>query len=129
MSAPTGSQQVVVLAEDYPDVRELIGDILRGEGYRVVAVSRGDDVVGAVRENRPSVVLLDLALPDEPGSAVLRELGLSEDTAQVPVVVVTAYTERVPRDPRVRMVVSKPFEIDDLVAAVEEAGRPRQTAA
>ena len=129
MSTSAGSQKVVVVAEDYPDISQLVGDIFRDEGYRVVSVSRGGDVVPAVKQHHPSVILLDLALPDMPGNEVLQQLAMSPETNQIPVIIISAYTERLQRVPQVRAVVNKPFDIDTLLRAVEEAQRPQHEAA
>lgn len=124
-----GSQKIVLVAEDYPDISQLVGDIFRDEGYCVVSVSRGSDVVPAVKQYHPTVVLLDLALPDIPGNEVLQQLSLGPDTNRVPVIIISAYTERLERVPQVRAVVEKPFDIDTLLKAVEEAQHPHPKAA
>ncbi len=129
MSISTGAPKVVIVAEDYPDISQLIGDILRGEGYQVVSVSRGGDVLPAVRQYHPAVVLLDLALPDMPGNEVLQQLSSNPETNQIPVVIISAYTERLHQTPQVRAVINKPFDIDHLLKVVEEAQRPRPQAA
>lgn len=129
LSTSTGSPKIVVVAEDYPDISQLVGDIFRDEGYRVVSVSRGGDVLPAVLQFHPAVVLLDLALPDMPGNEVLQQLSSNPETNQVPVIVISAYTERLQQVPQVRAVVNKPFDIDNLLKAVEEAQRPRPQAA
>ncbi len=116
---------VVVIAEDYPDISQLVGDILRDEGYRVVAVTRGADVIPAVKQHRPALLVLDLSLPDVPGNEVLRELTASPETSCVPVVIVSAYTEQLRRVPQVRAVVNKPFDLTTLVEAVQEAQKPQ----
>lgn len=129
MSTSAGSGKVVVVAEDYPDISQLVGDIFRDEGYQVISVSRGGDVEPAVRQYHPAVILLDLALPDMPGNEVLQQLSMSLETNQIPVIIISAYTERLQRVPQVRAVVNKPFDIDTLLKAVEEAQQPRPQAA
>ncbi|SRR5579883_2692954 len=122
------AHKVVVVAEDYPDISQLVADIFRSEGYGVVSVSRGGDVVPAVIRYHPAVVLLDLALPDMPGNEVLQQLAKSPDTDKVPVIIISAYSERLQRVPQVRAVVNKPFDIDTLLRAAREAQVPRAKA-
>ncbi|HVC33268.1 MAG TPA: response regulator [Chloroflexota bacterium] len=117
------------MAEDYPEIRELVSDIFRNAGYRVESVSRGSDVGPAIRRFHPSVVLLDLALPDVPGNDVLQQLAMSPETNRVPVIIMSAYSERLRQVPQVRAVVNKPFDIELLLRAVEEAQQPRAKAA
>ena len=83
--------------------------------------SRGNEVIAAVRQYRPGLVLLDLSLPDVPGNEILRQLDLNPETNQVPIIVVSAYTEQLRRVPQVRAVVNKPFDISTLLEAVDLA--------
>ena len=74
-----------------------------------------------MRQYRPGLVLLDLSLPDVPGNEILRQLDLNPETNQVPIIVVSAYTEQLRRVPQVRAVVNKPFDISTLLEAVDLA--------
>ena len=129
MSPAVGSNKVVLIAEDYPDISQLVSDLLRDEGYHIVAVSRGGEVVPAVKQYHPSVVLLDLALPDIPGNEVLERLSNSQETNKIPVIIISAYSERLRRVPQVVAVVNKPFEIDTLLNEVAQASESRPQAA
>lgn len=126
MSASSEEHKVLVVAEDYPDISQLVADIFRSEGYYVVSVSRGGDVMPAVMKYHPVVVLLDLALPDMPGNEVLQQLTMNPETDKVPVIIISAYAERLHRVPQVRAVVNKPFDIDTLLKAAREAQSPRK---
>jgi len=129
VSPAAPSNKVVLIAEDYPDISQLVSDLLRDEGYYIVAVSRGGEVIPAVRQYHPSVVLLDLALPDIPGNEVLERLSTSPETNLIPVIIISAYSERLRRVPQVVAVVNKPFEIDTLLNAVAQATAIRPQAA
>jgi two-component system phosphate regulon response regulator PhoB len=129
VSESTPATNLVLIAEDYPDISQLVGDILKDEGFDVVAVPRGADVIPTVRRCNPDLILLDLSLPDVPGNEVLRQLSLSPETSQIPVIIVSAYTDQLRRVPQVRAVVNKPFDLTTLVDAVQEARRSRPRAA
>ena len=116
---------VIVVVEDYPDISELVGGLLEAEGYQVQHVSRGADALGAVQLHRPAVVLLDLSLPDIPGSEVLRQLGQHPEASQVPVIIVSAYADQVRAWPQVHAVVAKPFDLGTLLDAVARARQSR----
>ena len=118
MSAQQGGNNVVVIAEDYADISQLVGDILRDEGYQVHSVLRGADVYGAVKQLRPMVLLLDLSMPDVPGNEVLQQLARDPETEHVPVIIVSAYTDQLRRVPQVLGVVNKPFDINTLLDEV-----------
>jgi DNA-binding response OmpR family regulator len=119
----------VLVAEDYPDISQLVGDILKNEGYQVISVSRGADVVPTVLRCRPDLILLDLSLPDIPGNEVLRQLSANQLASGIPVIIVSAYTDQLKRVPQVAAVVNKPFDLSTLVNAVEEARQARHPAA
>jgi len=118
LSAQKGGNNVVVIAEDYADISQLVGDILRDEGYQVHSVSRGADVYSAVKKFLPIVLLLDLSMPDVPGNEVLQQLTRDPETDHVPVIIVSAYTDQLRRVPQVVGVVNKPFDINTLLDEV-----------
>ncbi len=124
MKDSQSANNVIVVAEDYPDISQLVGDILRDEGYEVVAVPRGSDVFPAVEEHHPVLVLLDLSLPDLTGNEVLRQLADNPTTCEIPVIIVSAYTEQLRSVPQVRAIVNKPFDLATLIEAVNQVRRP-----
>jgi len=117
---------VVLVVEDDPPVRELIDDVLREEGYDVVAAHDGASALRVLESLKVDVITLDLDLPGLTGSDFLRLL--QRRRVQIPpVIVVTSHTP-VGRHVRkmAQSVVAKPFDIDDLVAAIVELlPRPR----
>ena len=120
---------VVVIAEDYADISQLVGDILRDEGFQVHTVSRGAEVLDAVKQYRPALLLLDLSLPDVPGNDVLQQLARNPETSTVPVIIVSAYTDQLRPVPQVTGVVNKPFDISTLLDAVEQAAAGKRKSA
>lgn len=111
---------VVLVVEDDPPVRELIDEVLREEGYDVVAAHDGASALRVLESLRVDVITLDLDLPGLTGSDFLRIL--QRRRIQIPpVIVVTSHTP-VGRQIRkmAQSVVSKPFDIDDLLSAIVE---------
>ena len=80
----------VILVEDDPDLRYISGIMLRREGFDVREFEAGPAAIAACRAQRPDVVLLDWMLPEMSGLEILRDLRAHPDTADVPVVMVTA---------------------------------------
>ena len=78
----------LLLVEDEPALARGLADNFRDEGYDVRLVARGDEVLAAVRETRPDLVVLDIMLPGRSGLDVLRDLRSTGDT--VPVLMLTA---------------------------------------
>jgi DNA-binding response OmpR family regulator len=110
----------ILLVEDDPALARGVADNLRDEGHSVQVVSRGDLALGAVREGRPELVVLDIMLPGRSGLDVLRDLRAAGDP--VPVLVLTAKGDVVDRVVGLEMgaddYLPKPFAVRELLARV-----------
>jgi DNA-binding response OmpR family regulator len=118
---------VVLLVDDDAAIRRAVGAGLELEGFRVVCASGGRAALAANDSVRPSVILLDLAMPDLDGLEVLRTLRAGGD--DVPVCVLSARDEV---DDRVRGLqagaddyVVKPFAIEEVTARLHALLRRR----
>ncbi|MGE5619922.1 MAG: response regulator [Sphingomonadaceae bacterium] len=121
MSVPSkGDARLAVVVEDDDSVREMLCELLRSIGFEVASCRDGSEGLRAARELRPSVLTLDLHMPDMDGFEVLSRLRDDEATAGLPVVLVSAYvSDRQVRECRqVKAVVSKPFDVDELCEKV-----------
>jgi two-component system alkaline phosphatase synthesis response regulator PhoP len=114
--------KTILVVEDSDEIRELLGFVLEAEGYQVVALEDGREVVETAREQQPALITLDLALPGKDGWAIVRELQDDESTRDIPILVISAYTRELdaPLRRRVSRVISKPFYITQVVSEVEE---------
>ena len=114
----------VLVIEDDPLIGQVIEAALEEAGFSVIWHELGRDGLDAAAALQPSVVLLDLMLPDLDGQEVLRELKLGPATSDIPVIVVSAVSATLTVEERqmIRAVVPKPFAIDVLVVAVRDAG-------
>jgi DNA-binding NtrC family response regulator len=74
MSAP-----FVLVVDDEPDIRELVGEILADEGYQVAAAENGSQARQALRDRRPDLILLDIWMPDIDGISLLKEWATAGD--------------------------------------------------
>jgi CheY-like chemotaxis protein len=111
----------ILVVEDDPSVRGLLQTLLTSEGYEVHVAS--DGIAGLVKASNspPSLMLLDLMMPDLGGVRVLEELSNDPDLAGIPVVVVTGKLEAVPalRDALGHdNVFAKPFGVTELLERV-----------
>ena len=80
----------MLVVDDNRPSRELIVDILRPLSLEVAEAPDGTTALAAARAMRPDLVILDIAMPDMDGFAVLNELRKDRDCAGVPVLAVTA---------------------------------------
>jgi two-component system alkaline phosphatase synthesis response regulator PhoP len=112
-----------LVVEDDPSVRGLLQTLLLAEGYDVSTAS--DGLAGLVKANRerPSLILLDLMMPDLGGARVLEELEREPDLADVPVIVVTGKLEAIPAmvdQLGEDSVFAKPFSVAELLARIAD---------
>jgi DNA-binding response OmpR family regulator len=91
------ARKTVLIIEDEADIRQFASRVLELEGYRVFEAGDGHTGLELLRENRVSLVLLDLRLPGPDGWWVLRTIKQSPELAPIPVIVLTAIAEPVQR--------------------------------
>ena len=117
----------VLVVEDDPAVAVPLKEGLERNGFTVDLVSYAAQVVPAVRESAPDLVLLDLGLPDGDGLEVLREI---RKTSDVPVIIATARGEETDRIVGLELgsddYVVKPFSVRELAARIRAVGRRRR---
>ena len=89
-----GDGRTVVAVDDDPAVLDLLTRYLTGEGFHVVPVANGADVVRVCREVHPAAVTLDVMMPDVDGWAVLAALKGESDLAPIPVIMLTIVEDR-----------------------------------
>jgi signal transduction histidine kinase/CheY-like chemotaxis protein len=80
----------VLVVEDDPDVRQLLGRMLESEGWAVTEAVDGHEGLDCVAENMPELILLDLMMPKMDGFNFLAELRGNVSWRDIPVIVVTA---------------------------------------
>ena len=120
-AASSVAARSLLIVEDDPHIGSVLESIFQDEGYRVRWTARAREALSALADDRPHLITLDLNLPDIPGDEVLDHLASDAELASIPVVVLSAYTARLRRTPQVVRVMSKPFDLDDLLATIESA--------
>lgn len=121
-STAGGQRPLVVVADDFRDGRELVNAVLTYSGFEVREAEDGIDALALVRQLRPALLVLDLALPGIDGWAVASELKGSPQTRSIPILALTAHAEPQALQRAVHAgcdaVMTKPCAPDDLVARV-----------
>lgn len=80
----------ILVADDDPDIRDIVSFRLERAGYETVQASDGDQALRLARETPPSLCVLDVMMPKVNGFEVLRELRGNPATRSVPVLMLTA---------------------------------------
>jgi two-component system response regulator MtrA len=119
----------VLVVDDDPALAEMLGIVLRGEGFEPSFVADGDAALGAFRREKPDVVLLDLMLPGTDGIEVCRQIRAESG---VPIVMLTAKSDTIDivlgLESGADDYVIKPFKPKELVARVRARLRQREDA-
>ena len=121
----------VLVVDDDSDSRDLFTAILTHAGAEVTAASTVRDALASARRARPDVIVCDIAMPDDDGFALIREMGSwpIEQGGGVPALALTAYARLEDRDRALaagfRAHLSKPVEPRDLLDTVTRLSRGR----
>ncbi len=113
----------ILIIEDDEGLVELLEMILRPLDYRLSIATEGRKGLELALKEKPDLLLVDLNLPDISGIEVLERL--QEHTPQIPAILITAYGSETIAARALRLGVrdylTKPFKVDDLVKAIEQA--------
>ncbi len=109
----------VLVVDDDTALAEMIGIVLRSEGFDPVFCEDGDEALGVFRATQPDLVLLDLMLPGKDGNEVCRQIRAESG---VPIVMLTAKSDTVDLvlglESGADDYISKPFKPKELIARV-----------
>lgn len=113
----------VLLVEDDEDIREILSELLVATGYRVTAVTNGEEALRALRRELPDVVVLDLMMPVMDGWELRRRMLSDPELRDVPVIVMSGAADlhESASTLQVARVLEKPVPLDRILAAVRHA--------
>ena len=119
----------VLLVDDDSDTLKLMATALTRRQANVTAVSSAGEAMQAIRQQRPDVLVSDIAMPDEDGYGLIEKVRLLEDgeTQNIPAVAITAYAKEEDRERALasgfQIYLAKPIELRELVSVVARAAR------
>ena len=112
----------VLLVEDEPAQRDVLSYNLEAEGFEVVSAADGDEALLLVSEVMPDIIVLDWMLPGISGIEICRRLKTRNETAGIPVIMLSARSEEVDRvrglETGADDYVVKPYSVLELMARV-----------
>jgi DNA-binding response OmpR family regulator len=119
---PDRSPARILIAEDDPDIGQLVVHYLRKAGFAATLVASGRDVLPRVRRELPDMLVLDLMLPGLDGLQICRALRAEAQTAAVPIIMLTAKADEADRIAGLELgaddYITKPFSPNEVVARV-----------
>lgn len=119
--------QRILVVDDDAAIRLLVSRMLSRNGFAVDTAEDGHDALEHCRRSAYDLVILDLMMPHKDGIAVIEELIGNGRTPAIIVMTaaVPAIVGRIP-DGAVSKTIGKPFEVQELMAAVHDALKGRQ---
>ena len=84
------SKYKVLLADDDPGLRKLVGTTLGTDDFQLFHAADGEETLSVARAERPDIILLDINMPKKNGLEVCRELKSQPNTTSIKIVMLTA---------------------------------------
>ena len=120
----------ILLVEDDPALRKLLKEALPESIFVIDIAETGREGLDMIVKRKPDLILLDWNLPDLNGFEVCKYIKQNKDCAHIPIIMVTAYSELNRKvsalDVGADDYITKPFEIEELIARVKAVLRRRQ---
>lgn len=114
---------MIYFVEDDSNIRELVVYTLNSTGFEATGFSKPSKFWEAIKKETPTLILLDIMLPEEDGLSILKKLRSEPETASVPVIILTAKADEYDKvrgfDLGADDYVPKPFGMMELVARVK----------
>lgn len=113
----------IYIVEDDQNIREIECFALKNSGYQIMDFECAKDFYKKITEKVPSLIILDIMLPDEDGLEVLKKLRSTPNTKKVPIILVTAKTTEIDKVKGLDMgaddYITKPFGVMELISRVK----------
>ena len=117
----------ILIVDDEKDMRQLLSDILKSEGYEVRTAESGKKALKEIEVMRPEIVLLDIRLPDMNGIEVLKEIKKLDES--IVVIMLSAYGEIQNAVDAMKLgafdYFTKPFHNEEIILDIKKALQTR----
>ena len=109
------------MVEDDGEIRQAVLDMLEFSGYEVRTVRHGVDALATLDQWRPDAIILDMLMPEMDGPTFLDALR-ARGQDDIPVLLLSAMRDLAARAATLSVagVIAKPFDVDELLAALEQ---------
>ena len=120
--------QTILVVDDESHMRRLIEFTLRKGGYTIVVVGNGREAIAAARTSSPDLIILDVLMPEMDGMEALERLKENEQTAAIPVILLTGIGQPAARqlveEKGTATYLAKPFSPSKLLREVRRKLEP-----
>lgn len=120
-------QKKILVIDDEPDMLNYLGTYLQDNGFEIIKASNGKEGFEKAKTIHPDLITLDITMPEESGVRALRNFQESEETKDIPVIIITGiskdfkkfiHTRKSVKPPDAYM--EKPIEPSELLAKINE---------
>lgn len=122
MSFDTTEKGVILIVDDTPTNLEMLLDFLEDSGFKVSVAEDGESAVEMAEYAPPDLILLDILMPEMDGFETCRRLKLNQATQDIPIIFMTALTEKVDKVKGLNLgavdYITKPLEHEEVLARV-----------
>ena len=114
------TKKCILVADDEPDIVEMLQTMLEDAGYTVESTLRGDEVEKLAGELQPNLIILDILMMGKDGRELAKSLKHSAQTRHIPILMISAhpYAEKGVHEVGDADFLAKPFDMDDLLYKV-----------
>ena len=112
--------KTLLVADDDEAIQICMEDISKQEGWDLLFARNGEECLDLLKQNKPSLLVLDQRMPKMTGEEVLERL--QADGNDVPVILISAEKDlsRMKRFPAIVRILTKPFDLDDFISQVND---------
>lgn len=116
-------QETILIVDDIPTNLEVLFNFLSESGYRILVAEDGESAIAKAKYALPDLILLDILMPGLDGFTTCRRLKAEQQTAEIPVIFMTALTETVDKIKGFNLgavdYITKPFQQEEVLARVK----------
>jgi len=113
----------VLVVDDDPVIRALLGDYVAKFGHNVEVQASGADCLQSIAQSQPDIIVLDLQMPDMSGAEVLAKLRADPKTAHLPIIMLSANENSSSvgsQEIHADRYMQKPFNMKEILGAIED---------
>lgn len=113
---------LILVVDDEPNIVQCIEFLMHRAGYETRIANDGEVALAALRERRPDLVLLDVAIPDRDGYEICQLIRATPEWREIPIIMLTARGRQIEREKGLALgaddYITKPFSTRDLLRRV-----------
>ena len=125
MNEKESGRQKILYAEDQESIARLVEYKLAKDGFDLILMKSGENVVETIVEEKPALILLDLMLPIKDGLTILEELKMHEEVKNIPVIILSVQGEENKILQALNLgaadYIQKPFSTNELTTRIRKA--------